>query len=241
MISSRNKQIKCDGFNANVIRTQRKKTISIKIKADKVSIIVPSDLSTAHIKVLLIKKTAWIQKKLKDQSQIESIKAKKYISGELFCFLGNEYPLTIKQAKSPSVALNNNDLTVALPNVLACDNTAQKIKEMLSIWYQNEASKILKEKVAYYAKLIAVQPTAIEIKTYKARWGSCTIHAKVQFNWKLIMAPHRVIDYVVVHELCHIIEHNHSPAFWHQVEKFMPDYRESKQWLKLNGIYLELS
>ena len=237
MLSSHNNLVKCEGFDAEVIRTRRKKTISIKITMDKVSIIVPKNLPMSDIKELLIKKSAWIQKKLQLQSQIKPIDVKKYASGEMFSFLGEEYPLMVKQADTLFVELDNKQLLVTLPKG---EDHPQKIKKILSIWYQREADRILRERVAHYAKLIAVQPTAIEIKTYKARWGSCTIHAKIQFNWKLIMAPYHIIDYVVVHELCHIIEHNHSPAFWHQVEKIMPDYKENKQWLKLNGASLEL-
>lgn len=88
--------------------------------------------------------------------------------------------------------------------------------------------------------MIGVQPTAIIVKTYKARWGSCYSDGRISFNWKLIMAATWVIDYVVVHELCHLIHHNHSANFWRLVEQYYPSYKQAKEWLKQNGQLLKL-
>ena len=85
-----------------------------------------------------------------------------------------------------------------------------------------------------------VKYNSVGIKNYKSRWGSCTAEGDITFNWKVIMAPNRIVDYVVVHELCHLIHHDHSPKFWREVERFMPDYLECKEWLKHNGSFLDL-
>jgi predicted metal-dependent hydrolase len=107
-------------------------------------------------------------------------------------------------------------------------------------WYQAQAEVKLLEKTEHYAKIIGVTPTRIVVKTFKARWGSCSAKGDIHYNWKIIMATNDVVDYVVIHELCHILHHNHSPQFWKTVEFHLPAYREYKAWLKLNGNLLEI-
>ena len=94
------------------------------------------------------------------------------------------------------------------------------------------------ERVSYYAREIGVDYGRITIRQQKTRWGSCTSEGNLNFNWLLMLAPPEILDYVVVHELCHRKEMNHSAAFWREVEHILPDYRERKKWLKDNGWYL---
>lgn len=81
---------------------------------------------------------------------------------------------------------------------------------------------------------------SVKVKSYKSSWGSCSRSGDISFHWAIIMAPHYIVDYVVVHELCHMIHHNHSPAFWQQVEKVLPNYSECRGWLKVNGQELNI-
>lgn len=96
------------------------------------------------------------------------------------------------------------------------------------------------ERAAYYAGIIGVTYGKITIRDQKTRWGSCSSQGNLNFTWKLVLAPPEVLDYVVVHELCHRIEMNHSSAFWHQVARVLPDYQRQRSWLKENGWLLEL-
>jgi len=114
------------------------------------------------------------------------------------------------------------------------------IKQLLVKWYKQQAQLIMIEKTQHYAKIIGVSPSSVVIKAFKSRWGSCSIKSVIQYNWKIIMAPEPVIDYLVVHELCHILHHNHSPTFWKSVGKYCPNYKEQGAWLKLNGAKLEI-
>lgn len=98
----------------------------------------------------------------------------------------------------------------------------------------------IEQRTAYYAKIIGVTYGRITIRDQKSRWGSCSARGNLNFTWKLILAPPEVLDYVVVHELCHRIEMNHSAAFWQQVERVLPDYQKRRNWLKENGWLLEL-
>ncbi len=100
---------------------------------------------------------------------------------------------------------------------------------------QNKACVLIPRRVSYFAEKIGVSYGKITLRQQKTRWGSCSANGNLNFNWLLILAPPQVLDYVVVHELCHRKEMNHSPAFWKEVEAILPDYREKRKWLKDNG------
>ena len=111
----------------------------------------------------------------------------------------------------------------------------EKIQKYLQYWYRSRARERLIEKVERYSKLIGVSSKGFRLGSFKSKWGSCDSRRKLAFNWNLIKAPHAVIDYVVIHELCHIIQPNHSKLFWQEVEKYDPSYKERKDWLKKHG------
>ena len=100
---------------------------------------------------------------------------------------------------------------------------------------QNKACVLIPRRVSYFAEKIGVSYGKITLRQQKTRWGSCSANGNLNFNWLLILAPPQVLDYVVVHELCHRKEMNHSPAFWKEVEAILPDYRGKRKWLKDNG------
>ena len=102
-------------------------------------------------------------------------------------------------------------------------------------YYRNLAREVLGARTGYYARKMGVTYGRISIREQKTRWGSCSSEKNLNFNWKLILAPPEVLDYVVVHELCHLKEMNHSKAFWEEVGKVMPEYETHKLWLKENG------
>ena len=106
--------------------------------------------------------------------------------------------------------------------------------------YREAAKEHFPKRAAYYAYLLGVSYDRIRIAGQKTRWGSCSSNKTLSFNWKLMLAPPKVLDYVVVHEICHLREMNHSPRFWALVESLMPDYKQQRKWLKENGHTLEL-
>ncbi len=106
--------------------------------------------------------------------------------------------------------------------------------------YREAAKEYFPKRADYYAQQLGVSYERIRIAGQKTRWGSCSSKGTLSFNWKLMLAPPKVLDYVVVHEICHLKEMNHSPRFWRLVEELMPDYKEYRKWLKENGNTLQL-
>ncbi|MBF0384147.1 MAG: M48 family metallopeptidase [Magnetococcales bacterium] len=228
-------QIQGNGFTATIIRTPRRKTASVKVENGIVSIVVPQELPNSRIKEVMRQKSQWIQEKLRLHNEAIPTKAKEYISGEAFSYLGRNYRLKVIAAQWQPVRLLNGKLTVWTPEA---SSSPERIRAALMGWYQSHARKKLREKTRRYAKTIGVTPKSINIKAFQSRWGSCHVDGHIHFNWKIIIAPNHIVDYVVVHELCHLKQPDHSPEFWKCVEMVIPDYRECREWLKVNGVGL---
>jgi len=228
---------KGEGFLAEVIRTGRRKTATVKVKEGKVFVVVPKTLPDSHVRALIEKKSRWIREKLLLQNKAVPVSPRAYVSGGCFRYLGRNYRLAVEAGKPAAVKLKQGRLRVRLSG--GC-NDPDKVKAALTDWYKRHAQRKLREKKESYAGIIGVAQAAVVIRTFKSRWGSCDNRGLVQYNWKIIIAPDRIVDYLVVHELCHLQQHNHSPAFWKCVQRVFPDYQECKDWLKLYGSSLEI-
>lgn len=225
------------GFQVEVLRTGRKKSASIQLDGDLVKVSVPQTLSDKRVRDLIAQRTPWIKTKLRELSERPKFKPKEYVSGETFPYLGRNYRLKVVQGAECSVRLKNGRFIATISNN---DEPQSLVKELLSEWYQNHAEMRLKGKTERLAKIVEVNPRSVAIKTYKSRWGSCSVKGDITYNWKIILAPHRIVDYVVVHELCHLLEHNHSAQYWKHVERNVPDWRVCREWLRANGSTLEI-
>ncbi len=216
-------------FPVEVVRTNRTKSISIRLVGSLVQIRAPQSLTDAHVRALIAKRTAWIKRKRKEISERPVPTPKQYVSGETFPYLGQTYQLTVETGTRRSITLNGERL---MATVRATDTAPhQTVQALLERWYRAQAERDLNERTERLAKIVGVAPRSITVKSYKARWGSCSIHGDISYNWRIIMTPHRTVDYVVIHELCHMLEHNHSPQFWQHVEKHVPDWKECRDWL----------
>lgn len=225
--------VKEKGFIAEVIRTPRKKTASVRVREGKVSVVVPQTTDMDTIEALVNKKSRWVREKLLLQRQHQPTKPKEYISGECFTYLGRNYRLKVESGATKSVKLKNGRLVVQVPP--SVQRRDQYVQKALTDWYRDHALGKLLDKVDRYAQVVRVKPSSVAIKTFRNRWGSCSTQGDLLFNWKIIIAPNRIVDYVVVHELCHLHEHNRSPKFWKFVKRVLPDYLECREWLKVNG------
>ena len=226
-------------FQVEIIKTNRKKSASIQLIDGQVRVRAPRSLSDKRIDDLIKKRIPWIKEKLEEYAKRPKAIEKKYIDGEIFSYLGKNYVLRIIESNKACVKLKNGCFVVTIPKNKV--DKADQVQALLADWFRAHANKYLQARTDKFAEIIGVSPTSVSIKNYKARWGSCTINGAIDYNWKIIQAPKKVIDYIVVHELCHLIEHNHSPKYWSCVEKFMPNSKESKVWLKENTDLLRYS
>ena len=226
-------------YPLEIIRTNRKKTSSVRVLEGKVRLNVPKNFSNEAIASILLRQRGWIEKRIRAQAKIKQAGPKQFIEGERFLYLGRKYKLQIipklvatKPASANKVELKSSHLQVTIPANLEGEARTAIVKRLLERWYRERSTKKLQERTDVFAPIVGAQPKIVKVRAYSARWGSCSREDIISYNWRTIMTPSRIIDYVVVHELCHLLEHNHSPAFWGQVRRCMPDYEERQRWLR---------
>lgn len=222
------------GFTASIQRSTRRRSVAIKVLQGGVVIMAPQRLSIQRLQSMVDGKSDWIRTKLEQQSRFPAAKPKHYIEGDIFTYRGADYSLRLINNPLPLVVLTDTDIIVSTYRIRHSD-TVTGIKRRLETWYRQQAQTVIAERVAHYAQQMDVRPASIATRTYKSRWGSCNTRGDLSFNWKLIIAPSEILDYVVVHELAHIRQHNHSPAFWHEVACILPEFKAAKLWLKQHG------
>ncbi len=223
-------------FNLNIKKTNRKKTISIVVKNQIVKVLVPNYVGDLEIEKLIESKISWIQKKLSLERNGKILNNKNYINGEVFKYLGRDYYLIIKPGNSLNIDIVGNKLVVNTINY----NNPLKIKEEIKLWYINKAEKKIKVIHRYYESLMKLSANKLIFGEYKSKWGSCNSKKVISYDWRIIMSPITVINYLVVHEISHIVHPNHSKAFWSYVSNYIEDYKDKKKWLRLNSKKLVL-
>lgn len=216
-----------------IIRTKRK-TISLQITDDAMLIVrAPFNVDDETILKVVNKHKNWIeQKKRIIEKREHKFFPKEFVNGEGFLYLGRIYKLKI---------IENQEIPVRFVNGFYLSKKAlSNAKEVFIDWYKKMAKEKLSERVSRYSKLSGIEYREINITNAKKRLGSCSPNGNLNFSWRLIMAPLSVIDYVVVHELVHIKEKNHSKQFWNKVKILLPDYEKHKEWLKSNWHILKI-
>ena len=229
-----------DGFEfpVEVIRTDRKRSASIYLDGERIKVRVPKSLSDSRVRDLIEKKSPWIKRKLKEAELAAPPKHKEFVSGETFSYLGRNYRLKVLSGDTSSLKLRGGYLEASTSG--SSKTREEEVKSLLLGWYRKHAQERLEEKTHRYAKILQVEPNCVSVKDYKSRWGSCSTTGDISYNWRIVMAPHRIVDYVVVHELCHLLEHNHSAIYWRHVERIIPDFQECREWLKRNSERLRI-
>ena len=209
----------------------------IQVKDGLVEVRAPFKIEQKEIDSFVLQKMGWIKKKLSLQKSVKKLIRKKFKNEENFQFLGKDLKLKITISENKKSYIDDKFIYLVLNNNK--ENFKEKIKEKLETLFRETAKDIFKNKTLNEAKKIKVTPKKIIVRSYKRRWGSCSHKKDISYNWKLIMAPEKIIRYVVIHELCHLVHFNHSRDFWKSVEKIIPDYKSSKEWLKLNQHLLD--
>lgn len=224
-----------NGINIAVKRSARRKTMALKVRGDEVSLHLPKRVPLWLGKQFVAKQQDWLKARLLMTGQ----QAKRVFNAESAQpYLGNDYPLRLDPGLKQRRQLIFKDQQFNLK--LPADSHADVIKNAFLRGYRQLAEVYLPDRCQQLADLTGLQPKQIQLRSYKARWGSCNARGEVQLNWLLIQAPPQVIDYVIIHELCHLQQMNHSVNFWQLVEQFTADYRVHRDWLKQHGQLLML-
>lgn len=223
-------------LNYQVIYSKRK-NLGITVERDR-SVVIRAPLGFAEEKIqaVLETKKLWLYEKTHHvQKYSDEIHppGKELVSGESMPYFGKNYRLQVFDAEIESIVFKQKFII---------HKTVQtQANELFNTWYIAKANQKICPRVALYAKNLGLEYNEVKIADLKYRWGSCTPNDNLIFNWRLIKAPMFVIDYIIVHELAHLIESNHSPYFWRIVKINAPDYEKAKEWLKQHGELLEKS
>jgi hypothetical protein len=222
-----------------VIRSRRK-TADIVIERDG-SIVVraPEEVTDERIEDIVEAKRYWIYKNLAEWRDLNATKVlREYKAGEGFLYLGRSYRLSLVAEQQEPLLLK--DGRFRLRRDLVDQGEIEAAKAAFRGYYIKRGMAKIPPRVAYYAPKVGVEPTVLDVRELGNRWASCSPTGKLAFHWKCMMAPQTIIDYIVVHELCHLHHRDHTGPFWNEVDKVMPNYRERKEWLRRNGAGLDV-
>ncbi len=216
----------------NVIFSRRR-SISIIVRPDKsVTVRAPFRTPLNTINKFVLSKSSWIKKHLNNEPGIRLANTnRKYTSGEDFLYLGKEYKLTIIQSEENFIRLREDEIQAGLKDV----NDTDKVKCLISEWFYNKAREVITneflritDKYSHYV----FRPSALAIRPLKSRWGSCSPKGKITINSELIKLNPVILDYVIIHELCHLKYHNHGPDFHKLLGELVPDYKILRKELR---------
>lgn len=209
-----------------LIRSGRR-TIALMIGADATLVVrAPAHTPLDTIEQFIGKNTGWIRRTIARIQRRPQVKKKEFVSGEEFLFLGKSCPLEIQNGTPQPLHLRDG--------FILDEKQRSRGRALFIEWYKKEAKKIIAVRVEWWAQRCGLAYQSVNITSANRRWGSCAPDDRLNFSWRLVMAPMTVIDYVVVHELAHITHKNHSRRFWDRVKAMYPDYKDAQTWLREN-------
>ena len=228
--------IKTEDFDVKLVPSSRRVRITLKVSSKGVFLHIPTKLPMDIVHNLIDERTGWIKQQLAKQPNPEP--ERQWQHGDSLSLFGQSYELQLQQkGDSPKVTLTDNAIILsARLHRIGLKTRRQAIVN----WYKQQAEIYLNKRTAELSEQTGLIPKSITIKTYKARWGSCNIKGEIQYNWQIMQAGPSVIDYLIIHELCHLQHHNHGKGFWQLVERHCPNFRQEQVWLKQNGHKLQL-
>jgi predicted metal-dependent hydrolase len=211
----------------------RRKTLALSVERDK-SVIVRAPEGTPEEKIhrAIEAKKFWLYQKFNNKQKYPSQPTKKeFVSGETIVYLGRNYRLEVTDNEVAGVKFQSR--------FVISRRNQPRAAELFRMWYLQRAEELIPQRARYFAEALGVCFNRILVSDLRVRWGSCTPKSNLNFNWRLMKAPATVIDYVIVHELAHLIEPNHTRQFWNVVSIQVPRFDWARQWLRRHGELLE--
>ncbi len=217
---------------SKIIRSKRK-NIALVISVDATLVVrAPMWTPLSYIEKLVEEKFVWIERKMREFEKRPKAERKTFFEGEEFLYLGKKHKLALTSGLKIEIT---DDFELLFPRVFLW-----RAKARMHDWYKKQAKEKIGERTKIIASKLNLKYSTLKISNAKTNWGSCGPKNSLNFNWRLIMAPERVVDYVIIHELMHILEKNHSAKFWNKVAAVMPEYKQARKWLRENSKVLTL-
>ena len=223
----------------DIVRTSRR-TADIVIERDgRVMVRAPKGVEEQRIRDIVQDRRLWIYKNLAEWRDLNATRVlREYRNGEGFLYLGRSYRLLLVADQEDALLLKNGRF--CLRRDLVDKDGIPAAQAAFRDYYIRQGLERVTRLVQYFAPKVGVKPGRLDVRELGHRWASCSPKGNVAFHWKCMMAPPTIIDYIVVHELCHFHHLDHTDAFWNEVDKVMPDFAERKNWLKVNGAAMDV-
>jgi predicted metal-dependent hydrolase len=227
-------RLSVEDLQFTVHRSTRRRTVGITVeRSGELAIFAPPDVDDDRLRSFVLEKRFWIYTKLAEKDRLQrQIPTKEVVGGEGFLYLGRSHRLKLVDDQRVALRLVNGRFALRSDSVTSA-------REHFISWYSERARVWLSGRVAEYRARMEVTPGGVRVQDLGYRWGSCGKGALLYFHWKTILLPARIAEYVVVHEIAHLHEPHHTPAFWLRVERAMPDFAQRKAWLAEHGIDVE--
>jgi predicted metal-dependent hydrolase len=219
---------------------RRRATADIVVERDgRIIVRAPHALTDERIEDIVEAKRYWIYKTLAEWRDLNATRVlREFRNGEGFLYLGRSYRLLL--VSDQHTPLTRRDDRFCLRRDVVDRGDVGAAQEAFRDYYVMRGQERIAARVKYFASKVGVTPRGIAVRDLGYRWASCSPTGKLAFHWKCMMAPPKIVDYIVVHELSHIHQRDHTDAFWNEVDKVMPDYAERKAWLKAHGAGLDI-
>lgn len=217
-------------LTVGVVWSPRRKTVSLTVERDgSLTIHAPEGTTEKVLEGFVRDKQFWVYTKLAEKDAWRHpVRPKAFVTGEGFRYLGRSYRLLLVDGQDVPLKLEAGRFKLARTK-------AAHGREHFVAWYKAHGLAWVARRVSLYGPRVGAEPSRVEVRDLGYRWGSCGRAGGLNIHWQTIVLPSNVVDYVVVHELVHLREPNHTPAFWTRVERVLPDYQQRKDWLAANG------
>lgn len=229
-----------------VRRSPRAKRLSLQIESEKpeLVLVIPRYALSMQIESFLRKQTPWIEKHWTQALKKAQKRPKRQCKdGDIYFYFGETLNLKLTPSLSwkPGIRVVGDSLEITLHKATSLSEGKKTIKKTVQEFYKKKAEEVIHDRLQFFNEHYRLKYNRVTFRNQKTRWGSCSSAKNLNFNWRLIMAPIEIIDYVVVHEMCHLKYMNHSSAFWKLVSEEIPNYKEMKKWLKENHYLLSIT
>jgi predicted metal-dependent hydrolase len=217
-----------------------RQTTDIVIERDgQITVRPPLRMTPEQVDQTVLSKRMWIYRNLAEWRDLNATRVvREWVNGESFRYLGSSYRLMMVKKQDEPLKLKDGRFHLLRSIIESADK--ELAHGVFKAFYAEKGLQRITKRVTFFAPRVGVVPGKVLVKDIGYRWASCLKNGDLHFHWKCMMAPATVIDYIVVHELCHLHCRDHSAAFWNEVDKVMPDHRDRKEWLRVRGAELDL-